>query len=175
MDAKFSLRGAARLMLAASTLALSVPTSGSAQAQAASLAGTAQSAAGQTLANVTVQLRDLATGQLTGATTSSATGSFGFSGLAAGNYSIEVVNAAGQIIGTSTAIPVAAGATVTGVSVTASAAVAAAAGGAAAAAGAVGGSAAATAVGSAVVVTSAAASAGIVAVVTVAPDASPSQ
>jgi hypothetical protein len=82
-----------------------MPISAAAQGQAASIAGTAQSAAGQTVANVTVQLRNLATGQLTGTTTSSASGSFGFGGLAAGNYSIEVVNAAGQIIGASAAIP----------------------------------------------------------------------
>src|SRR5437867_288210 len=79
-----------------------------AQVLGASIAGTARSTAGQTVANVTVQLRNLATGQLTGKTTSSATGSFGFTGLAAGNYSVEIVNAAGQLIGTTAAIPVAA-------------------------------------------------------------------
>ena len=144
---------------------------------AASIAGTAQSAAGQTVVNVTVQLRDLATGQLAGTTSSSATGSFSFGGLAAGNYSIEIVNAAGQIVGASAAIPVAAGAAVSGVTVTASATAAFAAGGAAAAgaAAAAGGGAAAAGISSAVIITTAAAAAGIAAIVTVVPEASPSQ
>jgi hypothetical protein len=144
---------------------------------AASIAGTAQSAGGQTVANVVVQLRDLVTGQLAGTTTSSATGSFSFGGLAAGNYSVEVVNVAGEIVGASAAIPVAAGAAVTGVTVTASAAAALVAGGAAAAgvAAAAGGSAAAAGISTAVIVTTAAAGAGIAAVVTVLPQASPSQ
>ena len=143
---------------------------------AASIAGTAQSAAGQTLAHITVQLRDLATGQLVGTTSSSATGSFSFGGLAAGNYSIEIVNAAGQIVGASAAIPVAAGAAVSGVTVTASGAAAFAAGGAAAgAAAAAGVGAAAAGISSAVIITTAAAAAGIAAIVTVVPEASPSQ
>ena len=142
--------------------ALAAPAARAAQAQAASLAGTAQNAAGQAVADITVQLRDLATGQLAGTTTSSATGSFAFTEIAAGNYSIEIVNAAGQIIGTSAAVPVAAGAAVTGVTVTAAGAAAA------------GGRAAAT-VSRAVIVTAAAAIAGVAAVVTVVPDASPKQ
>src|SRR5436309_2319499 len=104
----------------------------------ASIAGTAHVATGQVATNITVQLRDLATGQLAGTTTSSATGTFGFAGIAAGNYSIELVNAARQIIGASASIPVTAGAALTGISVTASAVGAIAAGAAAGAAGATG-------------------------------------
>ena len=129
-------------------------------------------AGGQTAANVAVQLRNLATGQLAGTTTTSVTGSFGFAGLAAGNYSVEIVNAAGQIIGTSAAIPVTAGAVVTGVTVTGSAAAAMTAGASAAAAGTTGASSGIT---TAVLVTTAATSAGIAAVVAVAPVASASQ
>ncbi len=143
--------------------ALAAPAARAAQEPAASLAGTAHNAAGETVPNITVQLRDLATGQLAGTTTSSATGSFEFTGLAAGNYSIEIVNAAGQIIGTSAAVPVVAGAAVTGVTVTAAGAAAAAA------------ASAATGVSSALIVTTAAAAAGVAAIVTVVPDASPSQ
>ena len=98
------------------------PRIGLAQAQGASLAGTATSSTGQTVANATVQLRNLATGQLAGTTTSNAAGAFGFTGLQAGNYVVEVVNAAGQIVGTSASVSVAAGAAITGVTVTASAA-----------------------------------------------------
>ena len=98
------------------------------QTPTASLAGTATSSAGQTLANVTVQLRNLGTGQLAGTTTSSASGAFSFTGLPAGNFAIEVVNAAGQIIGTSASVAVAAGATITGVTVSTPAAALGAAG-----------------------------------------------
>lgn len=143
------------------------------QAQGASLAGTATSSTGQTVANATVQLRNLATGQLAGTTTSSATGTFSFAGLQAGNYAVEVVNAAGQIIGTSASVAVAAGATITGVTVTASAAAL----GGAAAAGAAGGGAAATGISTAVIITTIAAAGGVVGVVAAVNnnDASPSR
>ena len=98
---------------------------GGAQA-VASVAGTATSA-GQPLANSTVQLRNLTTGQLAGTTTSSATGGFTFTGLPAGRYAVEVVNATGQIVGTSAALDVAAGAALSGVGVATAAAGAAAA------------------------------------------------
>src|SRR5438309_1634654 len=95
----------------ASSLALSSAPLFAAQATA-SLAGTATSSSGQSVANATVHLRNLANGQIAGTTTSSTTGSFSFAGLQAGNYAVEVVNAAGQIIGTSASIGVAAGAPV---------------------------------------------------------------
>jgi hypothetical protein len=146
-----------------------------AQVQAASIVGTAQGAGGQTAADVAVQLRNLATGQLAGTTTSSATGSFSFAGLAPGIYSVEIVNAAGQIIGTSAAIPVSAGAVVTGVTVTGSAAAAVGAGASAAAAAAAGASVTSAGITTAVIVTTAATGAGIAAVVSVVPDASASR
>jgi carboxypeptidase family protein len=142
-----------------------------AQGQAASLSGTASSQSGQRLANSTVQVRNLATGQLAGTTTSSATGTFSFGGLQAGNYAVEVVNAAGQIVGSSASIAVAAGAAVTGVAVTSSAlAVGAAAAGAAA------GSGAAAGISTALIVTTVAVAAGVVGAVAVAKhNASPSR
>ena len=151
--------------LSLSTLPISVVA---AAAQTASIAGITQSVTGQNVANATVQLRNLGTGPLAGTTTSSATGSFGFTGLAAGNYSVEVVNAAGQIIGSSTAIPVTAGAAVTGVTVTATAAAAAAAGGGAAAAKMLGSN-------KALLITTIAAAAGIATTVALVNDASPSK
>src|SRR5262245_19554442 len=127
-----------RILAAAVIAAMSLPaTTGAAPLRAqgqASLSGTATSNTGQALGNYTVQLRNLQTGQLAGTTTSSPTGAFSFSGLQAGNYAVEVVNAAGQIVGTSASISVAAGASVTGVAVSATAATAGAGGGAAAAA-----------------------------------------
>ena len=162
----------------ASSLTLSSAPLFAAQATA-SLAGTATSSSGQSVANATVHLRNLANGQIAGTTTSSTTGSFSFAGLQAGNYAVEVVNAAGQIIGTSASIGVAAGATVTGIAVSTSAVLAgAAAGGAAAAGAAAAGAGAATAgISTAVIVTTAAAAAGVAGAVAIAKkgDASPSR
>jgi hypothetical protein len=136
--------------------------------------GTAQSAQGQTLANYTVRIRNLANGNVAGATTSNAAGQFTFAGLNPGNYAIEIVNAAGQIVATSASVAVAAGATVS-VTVTASAAAALGAAGAGAAA--AGGAGAASAgVSTALIVTTVAVAAGIVGVVVaVKANASPSR
>lgn len=150
--------------LSLSTLSISAMA---AEAQTASIAGIAQSAAGQTVANATVRLRNLGTGPLAGTTTSSTFGEFGFTGLAAGNYSVEVVNAAGQTIATSTVISVAAGAIITGVTVTAPAVAAVpAAGGAALGV---------KGKNKALLITTVAAAAGIVTVVGLVNDASPSK
>jgi len=141
-------------------------------AAAGSLSGTASSSSGQVMGNTVVQLRNLATGQLAGSTTSSAAGQFSFIGLNPGNYAVEVVNAAGQIVGTSASVAVSAGAAVTGVSVTASAAVAATAAGTGAAgigAGAAAGASTATIVGAA------AAAAGVAGAAYTNESASPSQ
>jgi flagellin len=158
-------------MFGSAALAAAAPR---AQTEVASLSGTASSSAGQTLGNVTVQLRDVATGQLAGTTTSSATGAFSFGGLQAGTYAVEVVSATGQIVGTSAAISVTAGATVTGVAVSATAAAVA---GGAAAAGAAAGAAASTGISTAVIITTVAAAAGVAGAVAVATNgnASPSR
>ena len=79
---------------------------GSQAAATASLSGTASSSTGQTIATATVQLRNLATGQLAGTTTSNAAGSFSFASLQPGNYVVEIVNAAGEIVGTSASVAV---------------------------------------------------------------------
>lgn len=100
------------------------------------VSGTARNAAQQVMSGVKVQLRNVDTGQLFGTTQSSVNGGFSFTGLGAGNYVIEIVDAAGKIIGVSASMSVAAGAVISGVTVAASAAGAvaasAAAGGAAA-------------------------------------------
>ena len=118
-----------RVLVVALALSLVLPASaafaaGAAQAPGtASIAGSAQSA-GRAVANATVRLRDVANGQLAGTTTANAAGQFSFVGLNAGNYVVEVVNAAGEVIGTSSAITLAAGAAATGVGVSAAGAVA---------------------------------------------------
>jgi Carboxypeptidase regulatory-like domain len=136
-----------------------------------SLSGTASSSSGQVMANTVVQLRNLATGQLAGMTTSNLGGQFSFIGLNPGNYAVEVVNAAGQIVGTSASVALSAGAAVTGVSVTASVAVSATAGLGAtgAAAGSAGGASTATIIGAA------AAAAGVAGAAFTNQTASPSQ
>jgi len=90
-------------------------------AQAAgSISGKASSANGQTLGNASVRLRNLADGRIAATATTNAAGEFSFSALPAGNYSIEVLNAAGEIVGTSAA-SLAAGVSLAGVTVTSTA------------------------------------------------------
>jgi hypothetical protein len=134
-----------------------------AQGGTGTLTGTAQGGGGQTLANYTVRLRDVGTGNLVGMTTSGAAGTFTFTGLSPANYVVEIVDAAGNIVGTSAGIAIVAGGTV---SVTITASVAAALTGAAA-----GG------LSTALIITTAAVGAGIVGIVVIANqnNASPSR
>lgn len=98
-------------------------------AQAGAISGVA-SVDGKPLANVSVRLRNVDTGQLVGNTTANAQGEFSFTGLGPGNFVVETVAADGRILGTSTAIALTAAAMVaTGVTVATSAAALAAAGG----------------------------------------------
>lgn len=102
-----------------------------AQAQTGAINGTATGSQGQTLASYTVRVRNVDTGQLAGSTTSNTAGSFSFTGLSPANYVVEIVDQAGNIIGTSSSIALAAGAAVTvtvGATALAAAAVAAAGG-----------------------------------------------
>ena len=117
-------------MMAPASSVFAAPRAAQAQT-AGSISGTASDSTGVTVAKATVRLRNLTTGELSGNSVSSAAGEFSFSGLPAGSYVVEVVNAAGEIVGTSAPIAVAAGAQVTGVVVAASAAAAAGVGGSA--------------------------------------------
>src|SRR5262245_23644299 len=71
--------------------------------QAGSIAGVA-TVDGKPLANVTVRLRNVNTGQLVGNTTANASGQFSFSGLVPGNFVVETVSANGTILGTSATV-----------------------------------------------------------------------
>jgi hypothetical protein len=119
------------LALVAALVGLGVPAPLAAAQQTGSLAGIAKDNGGNPLGNYTVRLRNVASGQLVGTGKTAADGAFTFSNLQAGNYVIEIVDAAGKVIATSASIPLAAGAALTGVVVTASAASAAAIAGAA--------------------------------------------
>jgi len=89
---------------------------GAAQSPAdSSMSGVVKSSAGRMIASTTVRLRDLETGQIVAITTSDAAGQFSFLGLAAGSFTAEIVNAAGEIIGSSAPISVMAGSSITGV------------------------------------------------------------
>lgn len=91
------------------------------------LQGVAKDAAQQNLSGVKVQVRG-PNGQLVATGTTNASGSFSFAGLNPGSYTLEIVDAAGNIVGTSAAVTVTAGATAT-ITVTAAAAGAIAAAG----------------------------------------------
>jgi len=113
----------ALIVLAISVTAVDVLAARPGQApSSASLSGTASDNAGGALANIDVQLRSVSTGRLVGTTKANAVGQFSFVGLTPGTYVVEVVNTAGQIVGTSGSVVVSGGAAMTGVSVTASAA-----------------------------------------------------
>src|SRR5688572_12505182 len=84
----------------------------------ASIAGTARTSAGRTVGNTPVRLRNVGTNEIVGTTTSNSAGQFGFVSLQPGTYVVEVLNAAGEIIGTSSAVGVSAGAAIGGVTVT---------------------------------------------------------
>src|SRR5262245_40897185 len=127
------------------------------------ITGTATSSNGQTLSNVTVHVRNLQTGVLAGSTTSNGGGRFSFARLTPGRYVVEVADQSGPIVGSSSALDVTAGATVT-VTVNAAAATGVAFGGGAAQAGGAGGSGVRTAV----IITTIAAAAGIAAAVAIA-------
>lgn len=139
--------------------------------QCGSISGTAQDASRRPIAQTTVQLRNLDSGQLVGTTQSATNGAFSFDNLAAGKYAIEIVDASGKILGTSAAVTVAGCSPVAGVIVSTSAAAVLGAAGAAAA-----GVAAAGGFSTAVVITTLAVAGGVAGAVAIAKhNASPSR
>jgi len=119
------IRRALALTLATALVLMAIPTPTFAQAPDGQISGTAHNHAGQTLANTTVRVRSIANGQIVGTTTSNASGAFSFTGLPAGQYVVEVVNASGAVVGSSSTITLATGAMVaSGVSITTAALVA---------------------------------------------------
>lgn len=84
----------------------------------ATLSGVAITPMGQPVSNSIVQARNLLTGLIGGSSTTASTGQFAILGLNPGSYVVEIVDVAGQIIGTSSFISATAG-TAVGVTVTA--------------------------------------------------------
>lgn len=101
---------------------ITVVAAGLAAQNTGSVSGTAKDKAGTVLSGVKVQLRNVDTGSLVGTTISASNGAFSFTGLAQGNYVIEIVDDNGKIIGVSAAIAVGAGAVIAGLTVAASSA-----------------------------------------------------
>jgi hypothetical protein len=106
------------LALVVSMAGTSVFAAGAQAPANSSIAGSVKSSSGRVIGHATVRLRDLETGQLAGTATSDAAGQFSFPGLMAGTFTVEIVSAAGEILGSSAPISVAAGAAITGVVVT---------------------------------------------------------
>lgn len=79
------------------------------QARGGTVEGIARDASQQPLPRTTVQIRNVATGQLVGTQVTGAGGEFLFTGMAAGNYVIEIVDRDGKIIGASVPFSVAEG------------------------------------------------------------------
>jgi carboxypeptidase family protein len=98
------------------------------QSTTGGIQGVARDAQQQNLPGVRIQVR-ASNGQLVATGTTNSGGAFSFAGLNSGTYTIEVLDAAGNIVGTSALVAVTAGATAT-ITVTAAAAGAIAAAGA---------------------------------------------
>lgn len=101
-----------------------VATAGQAQ-----ISGTVVTPDGEALVNTTVRARNLLTGEIGGSTSTATGGQFTIS-LNPGSYMLEIVDAGGQIVGTSAFISAAAGAAVAAATVTATTGVLSAVGGA---------------------------------------------
>jgi hypothetical protein len=124
------------LVLVVALVSIGLPTASFAGPRAnSSVAGFAKDTTGRPLANSTVRMRNVMTGQVAGTARTSLSGAFTFENLTSGNYIVEAVNVAGRVVATSSSLDLAPGATMSGVAVTAPADVAAAQGGAAAAGG----------------------------------------
>jgi hypothetical protein len=130
--ASIALSGA---QISASPTAIPNPVMGG---QTQVITGHAKDATSKTLAKVTVRVRRVnpppGTSSIAGTATTTEAGAFSIPVADAGNYVVEILDANGNVIGTSAGLTVAAGATVT-VDVTASALLAAASSGTAAGAG----------------------------------------
>jgi hypothetical protein len=121
------------LLLALVGLGIPVSVGAAGQQPGGAVSGLVRNAAQQPVPNTAVRLRNVSTGQVAGTTTTNALGAFTFSGAPLGSYVVEVLDASGAVVGTSsTVVMTAATTTVSGVAITLAGAKAAAAAGAAA-------------------------------------------
>lgn len=103
--------GVAAQQAAASASPQTVVAGNVVNSNAASISGTVLSPTGQPITDTVVQARNLLTGVVEGSTRTATGGAFSI-GLPPGSYVLEIVDAGGQIVGTSSFIAAAAGATV---------------------------------------------------------------
>jgi hypothetical protein len=107
------------LALVVALATLGVPTASFAGARVnSSVAGVAKDTMGRPMANTTVRLRNVVTGQLAGTTRTSVAGAFAFENLTSGNYIVETLDSNGRIVAASSSLDLAPGATLTGIAVT---------------------------------------------------------
>jgi Carboxypeptidase regulatory-like domain len=91
-----------------------VPSAAFAAAQggpSAAVAGTVRRANMRVVANASVQIRNVESGDISGRSTTDDAGAFAFAGLGPGNYVVEVVDATGKVLGIGTPFSLGAGGT----------------------------------------------------------------
>ena len=98
-------------LVAAAPVGVAAQVRAPAPAQA-SIGGRVVTPSGQVLVNTGVRARNLLTGTIAGSTSTAAGGQFSIVGLNPGNYVLEIVDAGGQVIGTSSFIFASAGGSV---------------------------------------------------------------
>ena len=111
------MRRALLVLLSATLVVASVPAAGATaergkqQGATGLVQATARDAQQQILTGRTVQIRNVQTGQLVGSGKTDAAGQYNFPALPAGNYVLELLSAAGEIVGTTAPIAVNSGMT----------------------------------------------------------------
>src|SRR5258708_6019919 len=118
-----AIRTVVSCALMTATVAIGIPVDGAATApkaasnrqsqQTGAIRGLAKDAQGSKLTSAKVRVRNARTGEIAAEGVTDTSGGFVTAGLAPASYVVEVVSAAGQVIGLSPAIVVAAGATAT--------------------------------------------------------------
>ena len=95
-------------------LALGAAVAADAAQPGGTIAGIVRDAQGQTLPSVKLQLRNVDTGQVVAKTRAGADAAYQFTGVAPGNYIVEIVDDSDRVIGLSAAAALAANGAVTG-------------------------------------------------------------
>jgi hypothetical protein len=95
-------------------LALGAAIAADAAQPGGTIAGIVRDAQGQMLPNVKLQLRNVDTGQVVAKTRAGADAAYQFTGVAPGNYIVEIVDDSDRVIGLSAAAALAANGAVTG-------------------------------------------------------------
>lgn len=101
------------IALASLLMLANVPQIFAAAKATGSLTGVARTTAGQPLADHSVRVRDVRTGDVVATSRTGANGAFVVAALAPGGYVVEIVDVAGRIVGVSTIATVAEGGTAT--------------------------------------------------------------